>query len=641
MLRSILALAFGAALQGAAVASITAVPPASMPATPVAPKAQSTLLAPDAPVSHKVVLPAPSDAELARFSEKRTVAKSSGKPRSKRLPIGFGRTLPGAENAIRLASLEWHNVDGWRVAHVTVTSPTAAALRIALSLASVPKGAVVRFAGTDAQATTPFDAQRFAGEAQWSPVLEGDTATIELAVPLDADLDDATLSLPQLSHLIVSQSALKQADPLRAIGTSGSCEVDVVCLDPALQQQAASAINATARIVLTDAGSTFLCTGTLLNNSSGSTTPYFYTANHCIDDDDNDVAASRGRPAGVTKTFQTYWFFRTSTCNVHTSTAVNFTLLSGGATLLARSVDYDWTLTRLDQPAPAGATFSAWNSAGPLATGTPVLGLHHPAGDLEKASQGATQPYDTYSDLSSFIAVRWSQGVTEPGSSGSGLFTLNPSGNFYELRGGLFGGDSACRQQSGIDDYSRMDVAIPLLAEYLTPTVTAKTVTAVEFYNVALDDYFITANANEISDLDSGVHPGWVRTGFRFLVYTDPAQAPADAQPVCRFYVAPAFGDSHFYSADPAECASTAQRFANQWVFESSAVFYIQLPNKTTGTCPSGTRPVFRFLNNANGLHHRYTAEVDVRDSTIDDGGWTLEGYGNPPNQVVMCSPNQ
>jgi hypothetical protein len=108
---------------------------------------------------------------------------------------------------------------------------------------------------------------------------------------------------------------------------------------------------------------------------------------------------------------------------------------------------------------------------------------------------------------------------------------------------------------------------------------------------------------------------------------------------VCRFYVLPQAGDSHFYSADPAECAATAIKFAGTWVEESSALFYIQLPNPATGACPPNTRAIFRFLNNVNGLHHRYTAEVDVRDSIIQDRGWTQEGYGNPPSQTVMCSP--
>jgi hypothetical protein len=123
------------------------------------------------------------------------------------------------------------------------------------------------------------------------------------------------------------------------------------------------------------------------------------------------------------------------------------------------------------------------------------------------------------------------------------------------------------------------------------------------------------------------------------MAYPDPSVAPAGAQPVCRFYVTPAYGDSHFYSASPEECAATAQKFAAQWVEESPAVFYIVLPNTVSGACPAGSRGVFRFVNNANGLHHRYTAEVDVRDSIIQDGGWTQEGYGTPPNAPVMCTP--
>jgi hypothetical protein len=270
-------------------------------------------------------------------------------------------------------------------------------------------------------------------------------------------------------------------------------------------------------------------------------------------------------------------------------------------------------------------------------------GIHHPEGDLKKFSQGTTQGFQIFRDGSSFIAMQWMQGVTEPGSSGSGLFTYNGSQNYYELRGALYAGNSACdaSHQNATDNYSRFDVALPMLLKYLTPNAPNPTrqTLIVEYYYPPFDDYFLTANPAEIEGLDNGVHPGWVRTGLTFLAYSDPATAPADASPVCRFYVLPQAGDSHFYSADPAECAATAIRFAGTWVEESPALFYIQLPNPTTGACPANTRAVFRFLNNVNGLHHRYAAEVGVRDSIIQDGGWTQEGYGNPPAQSVMCSP--
>ena len=40
-----------------------------------------------------------------------------------------------------------------------------------------------------------------------------------------------------------------------------------------------------------------------------------------------------------------------------------------------------------------------------------------------------------------------------------------------------------------------------------------------EFHNACLQHYFITANAAEKNDLDTGVHPGWTRTGQSFKAY--------------------------------------------------------------------------------------------------------------------------
>jgi hypothetical protein len=451
------------------------------------------------------------------------------------------------------------------------------------------------------------------------------------------------VSLPVISHLVVAANALRQADPLGEIGQSGACEVDVACMSTTLKQQAASAVNAVARMVFTDHGQTGLCSGTLVNDSITSATPYFFTANHCLDNGDADVGASKAQPAAVAATINTYWFFQTSVCGQDTANNVNFTLVAGGAKLLGRGVDFDWTLVRLNNAPPAGATFAAWNASPLSEAGMAATGIHHPEGDLKKISQGTTQGFQTFDDGSSFIMMQWIQGVTEPGSSGSGLFTYNPNQNYYELRGGLYGGDSACgaRSQGATDIYSRMDVALPMLRQYLTPNAAnpTKETLVVEYYYAGYDDYFITADQAEIQALDNGAHPGWQRTGLTFLAYSDPSGAPPGASPVCRFYVLPQAGDSHFYSADPGECGRTAIKFAGTWVQESAALFYIQLPDQATGACPPNTRAIFRFLNNVNGLHHRYTAEVDVRDSIIQDHGWTQEGYGNPPSQTVMCSP--
>jgi hypothetical protein len=177
---------------------------------------------------------------------------------------------------------------------------------------------------------------------------------------------------------------------------------------------------------------------------------------------------------------------------------------------------------------------------------------------------------------------------------------------------------------------------LPLVRQYLTPAAqVAGLVVVVEFYNANLDHYFMSADPNEIAGLDSGVFVGWQRTGFRFLAY---ASGGPGRSPVCRFYRKPEFGDSHFYSADPAECARVAQQFAAQWVYESPSVFYIELPNTTNGACAAGTRPIYRYYNMFE-VNHRFTAEVTVASALKSTPGWIPEGYGQGPLYPVMCSP--
>jgi hypothetical protein len=556
--------------------------------------------------------------------------------------IGFARATPDGMRPLAMATLPWQNLpDGARAARISFTSPGAAAIRVGVSVAKADPGVSLRFAGsaTPQQVFGPVTAKELiASKVYWSPVLDGDTATVEIYLPPGVSPSAVHMSIPTLSHLVVSSSSLQSAEPVSDIGTSQFCEVDIACVGtPAALNQA----KAVAKLLFTVGGASFLCTGTLVNDSIASNTPYLYTASHCIDS--QEAAGS----------LVTYWFFDAIACG--DLSVPPYQTVTGGAVLLGRSVDSDWALLRLRHAPPANAVFSAWRAEA-LLNGSAVSVLHHPEGDLKKFSDGSALDYFTFSDNTSFANARYSLGSTEAGSSGAGLVTPGAGGNFYELRGGLFAGTASCTRMGGHDVFSRLDVAMPLIAQYLMPNApnpSQKTL-VVEYYYAGLDDYFITANQLEIQGLDNGAHPGWVRTGLTFLAYADPNVAPAGVSPVCRFYLLPQVGDSHFYSADPAECAATAAKFAGSWVEESPALFYIQLPDRITGACPANTRPVYRFLNQFNQLHHRYTAEVDARNcmyygtnTTFDKfidcgqfaGAWLEEGYGNPPNAPVMCSP--
>ena len=161
-------------------------------------------------------------------------------------------------------------------------------------------------------------------------------------------------------------------------------------------------------------------------------------------------------------------------------------------------------------------------------------------------------------------------------------------------------------------------------------------VTVVEFYNAALDHYFITANAKEIADLDGGVHKGWARTGKSFKAYAVGSTGSTGRRPVCRAYGNPAAGlDSHFYSASPQECATTLTKFKGSWLLEASEVFEMELPDVTTGACASGGMPVYRVWNNRADSNHRYTTSIADRDAMVAKG-YVKEGYG--PNSVTLCA---
>jgi hypothetical protein len=108
--------------------------------------------------------------------------------------------------------------------------------------------------------------------------------------------------------------------------------------------------------------------------------------------------------------------------------------------------------------------------------------------------------------------------------------------------------------------------------------------------------------------LSGGAGPGWQNTGNDFT-------APlAYGVPVCRFY-SPVF-DTHFYTADPAECE--AVKHNPDWVYEKSP-FLARLP--VNGACPFDV-PIYRVYRAGD---HRYTADPALRDKMVVKG-WTDEG---------------
>jgi serine protease len=167
-------------------------------------------------------------------------------------------------------------------------------------------------------------------------------------------------------------------------------------------------------------------------------------------------------------------------------------------------------------------------------------------------------------------------------------------------------------------------------AAALAPSTLA-TVDVVEFYNAVLDHYFITWVPAEIASLDAGDTPTrWTRTGYGFKAGTTTGTTTS---PVCRFYIPPAKGDSHFFGRGSTECSATA---TNNPTFVLEAAAFMQMTLPAAGACPAGTTPIYRVFSDRADANHRYMTDPNVRNQMVAKG-WIAEGEG--PDFVAMCAP--
>ena len=205
-----------------------------------------------------------------------------------------------------------------------------------------------------------------------------------------------------------------------------------------------------------------------MNDSlDGTFIPYFLTAHHCVS------------TAEVANTVVVWWFFRRAACGL-VEIDERFAVTYGGADLLATTLAQDSTLLRLRGGLPAGVSYAAW-SADPVLHPAVVHGLHHPRGDEMKYSAGRTLgqgnvQVTNLGTVLNVIVVRWRDGATESGSSGSGLF------DGEHLIGALSAGNRVC--EGGTDAYGSLHDFFPQVRRWLDPVW-------------SLDLPFVTAASNQ------------------------------------------------------------------------------------------------------------------------------------------------
>lgn len=399
-------------------------------------------------------LPAPSAVATQMASE------PSGRPPK----IGFNRRIADfLERSVATSrSWQWQTLaSGERVTRLQVVSPGASALRVGVRVRGLPLQGELRFFSGQANQGRAYrvrakdvlqlvERNRSAGEragsdpdVYWSPTLEGDKAVVEIRLELQADSSKVDLEIDAVSHLVVDPRQSNTPLP----NAAARCNLDVNCYST-INQNGEDISNAVARIVFSTTEGTFVCTGTLLADRADSKTPFFLTARHCIS------------TTAEASSLETAWFYESSACNSNTQ-FTNTQTRSGGATLLETYTNNDMTLLRLNEQPPAGVVYSGWFSDAP---GDQYTAIHHPRGDQKKISFGVergrlicdlasdAQEFTCFANQAGpFFELLIDRGVTEQGSSGSGVF----KDNAY-LVGTLTGGDGICNNASSI--YGRFQV---------------------------------------------------------------------------------------------------------------------------------------------------------------------------------------
>ena len=203
--------------------------------------------------------------------------------------IGINRSVEVSPNT---RAQKFVNPDGSQLIVLIIKSSGASGIGVHFRNFALADGEEVYVYGaaTDSIVFGPFTEKGPWGSGEfWSGTVDGDTAVIEFYKRTDEN--GQGFEIFEVSHLLAELDWRVRSDEPDVL----NCEVDASCFsDPEK--------NAVARILFNNNG-TFLCTGTLVNDVAQDGTPYFLTANHCV----NSQA--------VAQTVEAYWFYQTTSCN--------------------------------------------------------------------------------------------------------------------------------------------------------------------------------------------------------------------------------------------------------------------------------------------------------------------------------------
>jgi hypothetical protein len=341
--------------------------------------------------------------------------------------IGVHRELP--ESALERGT--WATLpDGRSIWRLAIRSDAAAGLRVHFSGFSVGGGKLWVHSSNSVDGPYTGDGPYGNGDF-WTSTVEGDSVVIEYEAASPAAVEaPLPFRIRTVAHqairigyepdtspaLMLAPFAASSNEIATAPDYAASCNLDVKCY-PEWQDTKRSVAHIQFEETQGPEQGTFLCSGSLVATRDNSFKPYLLTAGHCI----HDEAAARS--------LETFWQYESNGCNLGPPANRGTLNSANGGHLLSWSdlINGDFSLVLLPN-VPSGVVFAGWDTVDPT-VGSPVVGIHHPAGSYKRISFGATTPSFDVSvggdaaPAAMYTTVNYSQGITQPGSSGSPLFS--------------------------------------------------------------------------------------------------------------------------------------------------------------------------------------------------------------------------
>ncbi len=376
---------------------------------------------------------APVDSQ-ALLSEDAQALDHGGLPVTKQLRVAIG-------NNVRINPQRdglWETLPtGARLWRLRVHADGATDFHFGFDRFQLPPGATLHLlSSNEAYFDGPYTSADSNVSAQfWSPLIPGESASIEVYLPAGTELPNNALALSYIGSGYRDAFMRKSGPGLTGAGPSGACNIDVVC---SLGDLYRNEIRAVAKYTFVSGASTYLCTGTLVMDQPGDFKNYFLTANHCIG---NNTQAS---------TMTLYWNYQSAVCGDHGGGSLSQNQ-TGGATYRASRSDVDFSLVELNSKPPSSYNvyYAGWDSSGAVANGS--IGIHHPSGYVKAITENTHALVTIDSCISAGTNTHWetgpySQGTTEGGSSGSAIFVPSGDATGHQnlITGTLSGGGAAC-----------------------------------------------------------------------------------------------------------------------------------------------------------------------------------------------------